>query len=600
MLRKQKQLSWAAKEVLLKAVAAALPIYVMSCFLLPVTLCRKLDKHMARFWWGYSTEKDKAHWVSWRNLCRSKFDGGLRFRRFENFNQALLAKVAWRIGQEPGTLLARVMKGKYFANLAILQASQGSRPSWGWTSILHGRDLLKQGVIWQIGDGATVQVLGDNWVPGWRPEEIVCRASAPNLNAVAVQALMIPGTGRWCLECLQQCFYEDVVARICSIPLPVQPVRDKLVWSRENDGVYSVRSGYHLAFTLSRRLPGWKDEVSFFDSGFSKKVWDFPIQPKLKFFVWPMLRRILPTMEAIVEKEGKVPAVIVESAEEGELVKLQRPVCWAPMETLEHMFLSCIVARALWERSGIVGGVSFSHASNFALFFRWFVEQDSSIERIVRFVAMLWRIWKSRNWVVFDHVQYAIPRLVQQYESQVKEWLSIVQPVQVQRDLSRLGGEMGGGSRCSQGLGVVAYSCFVDGAVAPGSHGAGGLVVRDAMGSVCFVQGFSYAGLVDPFLVELVAFRDAIRWCFLKGLTEVKFYGDAKVVIEKIQRADTRDLRGGRILEEIGGIRWRFQSFEIDFVGRSNNRVAHEVARKTLSLLPASVESFDFERWFSL
>ncbi|CAL1413212.1 unnamed protein product [Linum trigynum] len=37
------------KEVLLKAVVVALPIYVMSCFLLPVTLCRKLDKHMTRF-----------------------------------------------------------------------------------------------------------------------------------------------------------------------------------------------------------------------------------------------------------------------------------------------------------------------------------------------------------------------------------------------------------------------------------------------------------------------------------------------------------------------------------------------------------------------
>ncbi|CAL1377793.1 unnamed protein product [Linum trigynum] len=405
--------------------------------------------------------------------------------------------------------------------------------------------------------------------------------------------------GRWCLECLQQCFPAEVVTRICSIPLPVQPVRDKLVWSRENDGEYSVRSGYHLAVSLSRKLPGWKDEVSFFYSTFWKKVWEFPIPPKLKFFVWQMMRRILPTMEAIIEKEGKVPALVVEEAGDEELTSPQCPVCWAPIETLEHMFLSCTVARALWDSSGFGGGVSFPETGNFALFFRRLVEQNPSTERIVRLVALLWRIWKSRNWVVFDHVQYAIPRLVRQYESQVREWLAVVQPAQRQQESGRLGGEMTGGGWPRQVPDVIQYSCFVDGAVAPGSHGAGGLVVRDAMGSVCFVKGFSYAGLVDPFLVELIAFRDAIQWCSMKGLTEVKFYGDAKVVIDKIQRSDTRDLRGGRILEEIGGIRRRFASFDIAFVGRSNNRVAHEVARKTLSLLPASVESFDFDRWYS-
>ncbi|CAL1371584.1 unnamed protein product [Linum trigynum] len=46
---KQRHLSWAAKETLLKAVAGALPVQGMSCFKLPLTLCRRMDKHMARF-----------------------------------------------------------------------------------------------------------------------------------------------------------------------------------------------------------------------------------------------------------------------------------------------------------------------------------------------------------------------------------------------------------------------------------------------------------------------------------------------------------------------------------------------------------------------
>ncbi|CAL1356643.1 unnamed protein product [Linum trigynum] len=111
---KQRHLSWAAKETLLKSVAAALPVYVMACFKLPVTLCRRLDKYIAHFWWGGSI--DRVHWMSWRKLCRSKQEGGLGFRRFEQFNQALLAKVGWRIIQDPNSLLARIYKGKYFPN----------------------------------------------------------------------------------------------------------------------------------------------------------------------------------------------------------------------------------------------------------------------------------------------------------------------------------------------------------------------------------------------------------------------------------------------------------------------------------------------------
>ncbi|CAL1406937.1 unnamed protein product [Linum trigynum] len=140
------------------------------------------------------------------------------------------------------------------------------------------------------------------------------------------------------------------------------------------------------------------------------------------------------------------------------------------------------------------------------------------------------------------------------------------------------------------------FSCYVDGAVAPCSHGAGGLVIRDAMGIVCYVHGFYYAGLLDSFIFELMAFRDAIRWCSLKGLTEVMFYGEAKVVIEKIQRRDARDVKGGRILVELENLQRQYQGFGISFVGRSNNQMAHDVVRKTLSLLLASVESFDFER----
>ncbi|CAL1409524.1 unnamed protein product [Linum trigynum] len=90
-----------------------------------------------------------------------------------------------------------------------------------------------------------------------------------------------------------------------------------------------------------------------------------------------------------------------------------------------------------------------------------------------------------------------------------------------------------------------------------------GLVVRDGQGSIVFVNGFLYAGVDDPYSVELLALRDAIRWCSLKGLTEVVFRGDAKVFLDKIREREVRDVKGGSILEEIQLLRQQYARFEV-------------------------------------
>jgi hypothetical protein len=54
----------AAKEVLIKAVAQALPVYLMGVFKLPYGLCDELTKMIRNFWWGAENGQRKAHWIS--------------------------------------------------------------------------------------------------------------------------------------------------------------------------------------------------------------------------------------------------------------------------------------------------------------------------------------------------------------------------------------------------------------------------------------------------------------------------------------------------------------------------------------------------------
>lgn len=81
------------KEILLKAVALAIPTFTISVFKLSKTLCEELKSLMANFWWGQKEEEErKVHWVGWDKICRSKFQWGLGFKKLHTFNTALLTK----------------------------------------------------------------------------------------------------------------------------------------------------------------------------------------------------------------------------------------------------------------------------------------------------------------------------------------------------------------------------------------------------------------------------------------------------------------------------------------------------------------------------
>ena len=49
---KEKFLSKAENEVLIKAVAQAIPTYMMSCFKIPDSLCEKMTSLIRNFWQG--------------------------------------------------------------------------------------------------------------------------------------------------------------------------------------------------------------------------------------------------------------------------------------------------------------------------------------------------------------------------------------------------------------------------------------------------------------------------------------------------------------------------------------------------------------------
>ena len=94
---KEKLLSKVGKDVIIKAVAQAIPSYTMSCFKILDSLCEDLTRMIRNFWWGQRQEEKKMAWLSSEKLCKPKAKGVMGFRHLKQFNLALLAKQGWQL-----------------------------------------------------------------------------------------------------------------------------------------------------------------------------------------------------------------------------------------------------------------------------------------------------------------------------------------------------------------------------------------------------------------------------------------------------------------------------------------------------------------------
>lgn len=74
-----KCLAAAGTEVLIKAVAQAIPTFFMSCFLLPRGLCYSTNTMLRKFLWGSRSGENKVAWVSWDVLTMPKYMGSWFF-----------------------------------------------------------------------------------------------------------------------------------------------------------------------------------------------------------------------------------------------------------------------------------------------------------------------------------------------------------------------------------------------------------------------------------------------------------------------------------------------------------------------------------------
>ena len=113
-----------------------------------------------------------------------------------------------------------------------------------WRSILRAREVIEKGAIKTIGEGSSVYIWEDPWVPNLPKFRLLSQKKDGSDVPMHVKDLCENQSWNW--TTLSELFSQREIDGICSIPVPLFDEEDVWSWHHSKDERYSVKSAYNL------------------------------------------------------------------------------------------------------------------------------------------------------------------------------------------------------------------------------------------------------------------------------------------------------------------------------------------------------------------
>lgn len=174
---------------------------------------------------------------------------------------------------------------------------------------------------------------------------------------------------------------------------------DVLFWQWENNGIYTVKSGYKL---LQAQKNEWRlsDEASIW-----KILWRIKAPPQTLNLVWRALTYCLPTLVQLQQKHVNVGILC--------------PVCSMDIETVEHAIFLCPFAVKCW--SVLNNAIKCETGLNVS---QWLENTlvSSNKEHRAEVVTLCWAIWRARNEKVWNKKTSTVNRVMAEANQYLIQW----------------------------------------------------------------------------------------------------------------------------------------------------------------------------------
>jgi hypothetical protein len=283
-----------AKEILLKAVIQAIPVFAMRVCKIPKSMCREITDAMAVFWWGATETQKKMHWSAWWRMCTPKKDGAMGFGDLHAFNLAMLVKQTWRLLCNPNSLCAQVLRAKYYPDGNLLNAGPKKGSSFTWQSEISGLQTFKKGHIWRVGNGQNIDIWKDHWVLGMPSRKIDTLCG--HVIFKKVSELIDTILGEWDEAIIWDIFNPLDAQKVLEIPPSQNLEEDFVAWHETKSFIFSVWSAYYLEWEhqYGGRLRRRDGQGASTQNPIWEILWKLNIPSKINFFGWRALHGLIP------------------------------------------------------------------------------------------------------------------------------------------------------------------------------------------------------------------------------------------------------------------------------------------------------------------
>ncbi|CAI0428531.1 unnamed protein product [Linum tenue] len=412
---------------------------------------------------------------------------------------------------------------------------------------MSAQEFLNEGLRWRVGNGASIRVWGDRWLP---TENATYVESAPMGLPVdaTVRELISPDTDEWDEAVLEGCFPTEIANVIRQIPLRNIEENDRLIWKGNSSGNYTVRDGYRL---WMKDFKAREAIVQIGETQVWKSLWNLNIPPKVKHFLWRFIRDILPTGDHISLKSNRW----------GD----KCPFCNI-RETQAHIFGECAWSARLWRGTELAECFELRQSECCYSWFKTVLENKQSAA-VEEWGSLLWFIWKERNAQIFNGLKLRedeiVPRakaFIDEYREQQVIDRGVAAPVTTT-----------GWEKPGQGFVKVNTDAgvFVDGGIGLG------VVVRGEEGNFILAAAKKIAGRWEPEMAEALAAEFGVQVAVEARLQNLILETDCQTLTAKLAMAENIHTEIGivcrnilKMLRETGHSSWRYWS-------REGNKAAH-------------------------
>jgi hypothetical protein len=155
---------------------------------------------------------------------------------------------------------------------------------------LKGVELLKEGLIWRIGDVNNVNI----WSDPWLARDDALKPITPRGQCVLskVNDLINPATGQWDEQLVRDTFMSLDADTILATPIR-EDFEDFLAWHYDSKGLFSVKSAYKL-YVQKRDGPQQSSSNEDAEISYWEFFWKLSCPPKIKQLLWIFAHNSLP------------------------------------------------------------------------------------------------------------------------------------------------------------------------------------------------------------------------------------------------------------------------------------------------------------------